>query len=415
MKFVKPSRVAGALAAPSSKSMMQRAVALAVLTAGESEIRRPSFADDSVAALDAAVALGARVTVERDRVRIAGDGWPRGAALDCGESGLALRMFAAVAALQSTPATLTGRGSLLRRPVGFIETTLRAFGAEASTADGKPPLRVCGPLRAREAPVDGSISSQFLSGLLIALPRRETDSTLTVANLQSKPYVRLTLEMLRRAGAAVQGDDAMTRFEIAGGQRYRPQSWEIEGDWSGAAFLLVAGAIAGRVVVRGLDPRSAQADRAILDALQLAGAQCTIDGDAVAVEHSTLRGFDFDATDCPDLFPPLVALAASCAGTSALAGVGRLRHKESDRAAALAGEFARLGGRLRFAGDKLLIDGGPLAGGAAQAHNDHRMAMALAVAALVSRDGVTIDDEACVAKSYPEFFADLASLTEVPS
>jgi 3-phosphoshikimate 1-carboxyvinyltransferase len=413
MNYVKPSRVAGTLTAPPSKSMTQRAAALATLTAGECEIRNASPADDSLAALGVAAALGARVTRDETNVRITGDGIPHGTLLDCGESGLALRMFAAIAALQPTSTLLTGRGSLLRRPVSFIEETLRQLGADASSTNGRPPLTVRGPLRGGIAAVDASLSSQFFSGLLIALPRCASDSLLMIAHLASKPYVRLTLEMVRQAGATIGTDADLTRFEIVGGQTYRPRTYAIEGDWSGAAFLLVAGAIAGRVTVCGLDPQSAQADRAILDVLRLAGAQVKVTADGVVAAREELRAFTFDAADCPDLVPPLAALAACCAGTSVIAGVGRLRHKESDRAANLVTEFGKIGGRLRIAGDELLVTGAPLTGGEVDSHHDHRIAMALAVAALVGRDGVGIRDEGCVAKSYPEFFADLHSLTEV--
>jgi 3-phosphoshikimate 1-carboxyvinyltransferase len=417
MKFVKPSRVDGSVAAPPSKSMTQRAFALAALTRGESEIRHFSVADDALSALDIATefAAGVRLDPVSRSIFLAGGGAPETETLDCGESGLAMRMFAAVAALQKRPLTLTATGSLARRPVGFIEDTLRALGAEAQTAGGLPPLRVCGPLRGGRATVDGAVSSQFLSGLLIALPRCRRHSRLTVANLKSKPYVRLTLAMVRQAGGIIRCDDDLAEFEIPGRQKYQPQTYIVERDWSGAAFLLAAGAIAGRVTVRGLDPQSEQADRAVLDALRLAGARVEIGGDGVTVVRDERRAFAFDATDCPDLFPPLAALAACCAGTSALTGVGRLRHKESDRAAALIAEFGKIGAALRVDGDVLLVAGAPLTGGEVDSHGDHRIAMALAVAALASRDGVNIRGEGCVAKSYPDFFEDLLSIAEPKS
>jgi 3-phosphoshikimate 1-carboxyvinyltransferase len=186
---------------------------------------------------------------------------------------------------------------------------------------------------------------------------------------------------------------------------------QITGDWSGAAFLLVAGALAGSVDVSGLDLLSAQADRAVLGALRAAGARVEEGTDRIRVEAGPLRAFELDAADCPDLFPPLVALACSCEGTTRLRGAGRLLHKESDRAAALVEEFGKLGAYLVTDGDTLRVAGGPLRGGAVGSHGDHRMAMALAVAALRTREGVDLDGEGCVAKSYPDFFERLDALT----
>jgi 3-phosphoshikimate 1-carboxyvinyltransferase len=190
----------------------------------------------------------------------------------------------------------------------------------------------------------------------------------------------------------------------------------VEGDWSGAAFLLVAGAVAGQVGVDGLEPASSQADRAVLEALAAAGARPRWEGGTLWVERADLHGFDFDATDCPDLFPPLATLACHARGTSRLRGAGRLKAKESDRATALVTELSAMGARLRVEGDLMVVEGGgtlpggALAGGTVDPHNDHRIAMACAVAGLMSRDGATMEGEACVDKSYPGFFRALASL-----
>jgi 3-phosphoshikimate 1-carboxyvinyltransferase len=410
MRSIAPSAVRGSVAAPPSKSVLQRALAAATLAPGTSVLRASALCDDARAALRAAKALGATVILEGDRIAITGGAAAGTTRIDCGESGLCLRMFAPLAALAGHPIELTAQGSLARRPVSMIEGPLTALGAVCRTADGRPPVRVQGPLLGGSAVVDGTISSQLLTGLLIALPAARADSWLEVGGLKSKPYVSLTLELLARFGVTVDHDAALSRFGVRGGQRFAPCDLAVEGDWSGAAFLLVAGALAGAVEVRDLEPRSLQADRRILVALERAGARCTVARDRVTVERAALRGFELDATHCPDLFPPLVALAAGCRGATRLTGVSRLRAKESDRAAALAATLGRLGVTLRMEGDQLIIEGGPVRGGRIEAHGDHRIAMAAAVAALRAADPVEVVGASCVSKSYPDFFGDLASL-----
>jgi 3-phosphoshikimate 1-carboxyvinyltransferase len=244
----------------------------------------------------------------------------------------------------------------------------------------------------------------------MALPLCPQDSVLTVANLKSKPYLSMTRSLLKEFGIIIHHDGELRRFEIPGKQAYHPRTYRVEGDWSGGAFPLVAGAIAGRVKVRGLSDKSLQADRAILEALEKSGARVRSEGNAVTVEQSRLEAFEFDATDCPDLFPPLVALACHCKGRSVIQGTERLRHKESDRALALVREFRKMGAHIRVQGGTMEVTGGRLKGGEVCSHNDHRIAMACAVAGLGSEKGVAIREWACVAKSYPQFFDDLEAL-----
>jgi 3-phosphoshikimate 1-carboxyvinyltransferase len=260
--------------------------------------------------------------------------------------------------------------------------------------------------------VDASSSSQFLTGLLMALPLAARDSVLDVPRLVSSGYIDLTMETMRAFGVEVERCGDYSRFEIRGGQRYRPTDFEVEGDWSGGAFLLVAGAIAAKdeLVVEGLPASSAQPDRAVIEALKSAGARLSQKDNSVAVSRAPLRPFDFDATGCPDLFPPLVALAAATEGVSTLRGAGRLRNKESDRAVSLAQGFSSLGVRVEVEGELMHVWGGAIRGGAVDAHNDHRIAMAAAVAALASSGGVEIEGAECVRKSWPEFFEDLGSI-----
>ncbi|MFZ5982958.1 MAG: 3-phosphoshikimate 1-carboxyvinyltransferase [Acidobacteriota bacterium] len=410
MRIVEASRVKGRVAAPPSKSHTVRAVLLAGLAEGRSVLVRPSRCEDALAALDLARTLGARVEEQGEEMALTGGPSSAGGVFECGESGFCLRAGTALAALFDSECTVTGRGSLMSRPVGPVETPLRALGARCETAGGLPPVSVRGPLRGGVAEVDGSHGSQFLSGLLMALPLCPGDSRVRVEGLRSGPYVRMTLACIEAFGGRVEHEADLSRFRIRGGQRYRATRVEVEGDWSGASFLLVAGAVAGEAEVTGLDPGSLQPDRAVLSALSDAGAEITWGSEALRVRRGDLRAFDFDLTDCPDLFPPLAVLACACAGTSVLKGVGRLRTKESDRAAALVSELGRLGGRLRLDGDRMVIRGGPLWGGEVDSGGDHRIAMAGAVAGLLCPNGAAVVGEACVAKSYPGFFDDLDSI-----
>jgi 3-phosphoshikimate 1-carboxyvinyltransferase len=410
MKYIASSRIDGTVSAPPSKSVGQRALLAAALAKGECSIQKAGACDDVLAAMRIARSLGAEVSREGDDIRVNGGRRPRTARLDCGESGTCLRMTAAIAALFPERFTIIGRGSLMSRPVSMVEEPLRALGVECATVSGLPPVTVQGPLRGGRVSVDGSQTSQFASGLLLALPLCPRDSEVEIRNLVSRDYVALTVSVMARFGVAVEKDEKRDIYRVPGGQRYRPGPFAVEGDWSAAAFVLVAGAVAGRVTIGNLDRD--QPDAAVLDALRAAGAGVVRDGPKVEVRRLELRGFEFDATHCPDLFPPLVALACHCSGKSVLLGVRRLRNKESDRAAALAEEFGRLGADIAIRGDRMEIRGGRLAGGLIRSRGDHRIAMAGAVAALASAEGVTIEGADCAAKSYPDFFSDLDAVRE---
>jgi 3-phosphoshikimate 1-carboxyvinyltransferase len=385
-----------------------------VLVHGTTEIMNPSFCGDCEAALGIASALGAKVRREEERVLIEGrgaEGEPPSRELDCGESGLCMRMFAPIAGLYEKELVLVGRGSLLSRPVGMVKDALMEIGARVGTDKGHPPLKIRGPINSAQIRIECSGTSQLLSGLLMALPMCEGDSSIDAENLKSAPYVEMTISLLEKFGVKIERDGE--HFEIMGGQRYRPCSYTVEGDWSGASFLLVAGAIAGKVEVSGLELDSLQGDKRVLDALREAGAEVSVDAalGSVSVGRGELGGFGFDAADCPDLFPPLVALACNCAGKSVIRGAGRLAGKESNRAEALVSEFGKLGAQVSVEGDAVVVEGGKkLSGGSVESHGDHRIAMACAVAALNCEGAVEIADADCVSKSYPGFFSDLEKL-----
>lgn len=409
---IKPTSVSGTVTAPPSKSYMQRAIALAVLSHNPTIISNLSDCNDCRAAIGVARNLGCAVEQTADELRIVppANGLA-GNHLHCGESGLALRMFTPVASLLGNRVELTGEGSLTQRPVGFMEDTLRQLGVDVQTNSGLLPIAVKGPMQGGKAIVDGSVSSQFLTGLLIALPTLKNDTVLTVNNLTSRPYIDMTLQIMRDFGVSVENAD-YEQFTIKGGQQYANAKYRVEGDWSGAAAFIVAAAIAGTLKINGLNPQSAQADRAIIDVLRLAGTKFAFDAYNCLIvnKNDNLQPFNFDATNCPDLFPVLAALAANCKGTSAIAGVHRLTHKESNRAEAIRRELGKLGISIDFEGDKMIVVGGPIGGGAASACNDHRMAMSLALCALNASGAVTIEGTECVGKSYPEFFDDLESV-----
>lgn len=409
MKSVTPSPIRGALAAPGSKSHAQRAIAAALLARGRSVLRGLTWSDDVRAALGIAQTLGAETKVEDATAIINGGFAPRDNTLHCGEAGLAIRMFTPIAALHDRELTLTGEGSLLSRPVDMLARPLAQLGANFAATGGKPPIRVCGPLRGGVAQVDGSVSSQMLTGLLMALPLASSDTRLEVSDLKSTPYIDLTLAVMAEFGIHAE-HTAYREFRIPGNQHYQPRECQIEGDWSGAACLLAAGAIGGEVALTGLRADSVQADRAMLDALRLAGARVAWNGDTLVVAKQDLWPFAFDATDCPDLFPALAALAAHCPGETHLRGASRLAHKESDRAKVLQTQLGRLHVRIDLDGDTMTVHGGPVAGGEIDACNDHRIAMAAAAVAVAADGPVHIQGPDCVAKSYPGFFADFAQL-----
>lgn len=409
---VRPSTLKGKIEAPPSKSLTQRAIAAGLLARGTTLIHDPSFCNDSLAAIRMAEALGAAVSIEgRSITVVPGPLSASPVILHCGESGLALRMFSPVAALLSDEVTLTGEGSLLKRPVKMISEALSQLGVTVRTNNGYLPVTLRGRLKGGRLVIDGSTGSQLLTGLLMALPLAGEESIIEVSELRSRPYIRLTLKLLEDFGIRIKST-GFSQFVIPGNQSYHPCEYRVEGDWSGAAFLLVAGVLAGTpgedVTVSNIDVSSMQADRAIIQALKDAGALMTVSAAGVTTARSELRAFTLDATDCPDLFPPLAALASCCSGTSRIRGVGRLAHKESDRGGAISEVLAALNVVSSIEGDELLITGGEINGAVVSSHNDHRIAMMAAVMALRSTGAVTIEGAEAVDKSFPDFFKTLA-------
>ncbi len=424
MKFIKPSAVRGVVLAPPSKSAMQRTLFAASLCAEETTIRNPSLSADALAARSVIEALGATVKVSSEMAGnhrrevwfVRGGGTPRTNKINCGEAGVTFRVALSLCARFSQEFELTGEGSLLRRPLPDIEASLASLGVSYRTASSSefPPVFVRGPMRGGHVRVDGSLTSQFISGLLFALPVCLGESELEVNNLVSLPYIKMTLETLATFGIKIGHSSDYSRFMVPGSQRYQPQSLQIEGDWSGASVWLALAAIRGELGVEGLFEDSQQADVAMLSAVRRSGAIVSRHGSTLHVSPDISQGppkaFEFDATDCPDLFPALVVLAAGCHGRSVIRGARRLLAKESNRAQVLVQEGRKIGLEISWSDDQIEVIGGELVGGTIDAHDDHRIAMAFTALGCLSQQGVTIQGSECVSKSYPEFFEDLAKL-----
>ena len=409
-KSVPRGRIAGVATPPCSKSYAQRALAAALLAEGESVLRNLDFCDDTLSAIRVIETLGAKVErLDERTVKVMGGLNPQSDLLNMGESGLATRMFTPIASLCNKPITVQGEGTLLYRPMHMMIEPLRKLGVDVRDGGGRLPVEVCGPISGGEIEVDGSVSSQFLTGLLMALPLAEEDTTIAVENAVSTPYLDMTIDLASKFGVNIQHND-YKEFYVEGGQKYEATDLAIEGDWSAAAMLLVAGAVAGEITLTNISLLSKQADVAICDALVRAGALVTSEPDRITVEHRDLVGFEFDATQCPDLFPALAALAAAAEGESVIYGTHRLEHKESNRAETIASEYGKLGIKVELEGDVMRIKGGEIHAAEVESHNDHRIAMSMAVSALRSDGEVLIHNSECVAKSFPDFFAVLESL-----
>lgn len=409
MQIIQPSHILGTLPAPASKSMMQRAIAIASLANGTSTLHGYTPSNDSDAALQIAHDLGANITIENDIITITGGMNPRSAILNCGEAGLGIRMFTPIASLWHTPIELHGEGSLQTRPIESLVQPLTDLGVSITTNKGFVPVHVCGPIQGGTTYVDGSLSSQILTGLLIASPLAQKDTSFIVQDLKSKPYIDMTLQIMQDFGVHASNTN-YELFSIPAGQAYKAQTYVVEGDWSGASFLLVAGALGGSITVTNIRKDSKQADIALLHAIRDAGAHIEITETSVTITKNKLHAFTFDATDCPDLFPPLVSLAAHCTGITKIQGVSRLKHKESDRATVLQQEFAKLGTTIVNKDDTMYVHGGTLSGGRMHANNDHRIAMSGAVASILATKPIEIENPECVAKSYPNFWDDFATI-----
>lgn len=417
--IIQPSNLRGVVQAPASKSSMQRACAAALLHKGETIILNPGNSNDDKAAIEIVKKLGVQVHFEENKMTVQSQGFPNDSIsdnvqLNCGESGLSIRMFTSIAALSDKQIIISGEGSLMQRPMSFFDEMLPQLGVTILSDAGKLPLSIKGPLQFNEIEIDGSLSSQFLTGLLMAYSQSDKNNvSLKVKNLNSKPYVDLTLSVIKHFELNTPENKIYKEFVFQKKEKSGKSvvTYTVESDWSSAAFLLVAGAIAGPISIRGLSLLSTQADKKIFDVLLEICSGIAIDAKGIIVHPVPMNAFNFDATDCPDLFPPLAVLAAYCNGVSTIKGVSRLAHKESNRAITLQEELGKMGVKIEWDDDVMKIyGGGKLNGAVVHSHNDHRIAMACAVAALKAEGTTTIEHADAIKKSYPDFFKDLKKL-----
>ena len=409
-----PARIGGTVSAPPSKSMAHRAVLCSALAKGISHIENLEFSKDISATLAAAGQLCARVESGPADALVEGLGHfrPVFGPVDCCESGSTLRFLIPLASLTGQSITFVGRGRLMERPQSVYEALYREQNLHFEQANGQ--LTVAGSLRSGEYTLAGNVSSQFISGLLFALPLLAGDSTLhLIPPVESRSYIEMT-----RAAQAAFGvtshwlDD--TTLCIPGGQQYHPRDYIVEGDYSQAAFLAVLGAVKGGITLTGLAAETLQGDAAILDILRRCGAKFTQTEAGLVFEQAPLHGVDIDLADCPDLGPVLMVLGLLCEGTTVIRNAERLRIKESDRIAAMEAELRACGGVLSSEGGTITVQGckprlhapeTPLSG-----HNDHRVVMSLTVLALAADIPLAINEAEAVQKSWPHFFDALKPL-----
>lgn len=408
---VNPSVLEGNVVAPPSKSLMQRACIAAFLSDGESVIGNPCLSEDCLHMLDALEQLGAKIHSSEAGIHISRGTIGVSPEVNSGESGLGTRLLIPLLASFDKPIKLISEGSMKSRPLDSFLLELPKHGVELKTeVDGQLPWTITGPLQAGNFVLDGEISSQFLSGLLMILPTLDGDSTIEVKNLQSKPYIDLSIEVMEYFGISVLHQD-YERFRIPGNQKYKSASIFIDGDWSSAATLFVAAAVASRDTVRidEVGGDFTQADSVINGALLFAGCRIHREEHNYLVYPGKLRSFLFNANDCPDLFPVLAALAVFGKGPSRISGVSRLIHKESNRALAIQEEFAKAGIKVEIEGDEMIIHPGKVQAAKLSSHNDHRIVMAATILGLGGAS-IVIEGAEAVSKSYPNFFEDLSKL-----
>jgi len=416
----KAERLQGEVCAPPSKAYTQRMLVASVLAHGTSRVSGPLVSEDTEAALRAVKALGAKVTISEDCWTVEGAHPPTGSQepIDCGDSGATLRFTMPVAALASESSVFVLGKSLEQRPIAPLLQSLRQLGVEAyhQRSNGKAVIVVKGGgIAGGKTSMPGNVSSQFISGLMFACPMARADTEITLTTpLESKEYVKMTQAVLAEHGISIHISEDFDYLRIPSKQTYKPCSHRVPGDFSSAAFLLAAAAVTrSDVRVKNLDYKAVQGDKAILDVLKRMGVNGKVCPNSVEVTGNgdMLEAVDVDARDIPDLVPVCTALACYAKGTSKIHDAHRLRYKESDRLLSLYLELAKMGAHISVDEGSLTVEGPcALHGAVVNPHNDHRIAMACAVAALGASGETRIHDAECVRKSYPNFFNDLRLL-----
>lgn len=426
MMRLDPVTLRGEVVVPPSKSLSHRALIAAGLSEGECRISPVIFSEDISATAEGLRGMGCRMEKEGPEtdhgstLRVQGIGMPAllPESIDCRESGSTLRFLLPITRLSEKETSFLGRGKLVERPLEEYYRLFERQGIFYENQGGKLPLTTRGRWRGGEFSLRGDVSSQFISGLLMSLPLLEKDSEiLLTTELESASYVELTMQVLAHFGIRIE-KRAQGNYFIPGGQRYQARDYRIEGDFSQAAFWLVAGAISqdeeSGIHCLGLKEDSLQGDRAVVDILGRIGAYLEYSGEGgLRVRPGRLRGTEVDARDIPDLVPVLAVALCLSEGSSVIRGIRRLRLKESDRISTTVKNLSALGAKIREIGDEIHIEGLPsLRGGEVSSYGDHRLAMAMAVASTRCREEVRLFGEGDVAKSYPHFFEDFGRLSE---
>ncbi|MGM0396509.1 MAG: 3-phosphoshikimate 1-carboxyvinyltransferase [Bacillota bacterium] len=415
---IKPGKLKGVVNVPPSKSISHRAIISASLSKGESVINNLILSKDMEATISAMRSMGSNIEIvekgQGGRIKLVIQGGyskKEITHIDCIESGSTLRFLIPVSLLDKGQVTFHGRGKLVTRPLYSYYEIFQKTGIEYSLLDGGLPLTIDGQLEAGTYELDGNISSQFVTGLMFSLPLLPGDSKILIrGDLESKGYVDLTLDVLKGFGIDII-NNAYKEFTIKGNQKYKPYNIEIEGDYSQAAFWLAAGVLGEGVESRGIREKTSQGDRAIVNIIEDMGGALQVDGDSIIASPSDLHSIKVDVSQCPDLVPIIAVLGTLSEGVLEIVNGYRVRIKESDRLKAISTELNKLGADITETEDGLIVKGvKSLRGGEVASWNDHRIVMALAIAATRATGDVTIRDSGAITKSYPGFWEDFKKL-----
>ena len=401
----------GTVNVPPSKSDVHRAIICAAMANGVSRISPVALSNDIKATIGCIKALGADAVLENNVLTVDGTNMYKNktALLDCGESGSTLRFFIPIAAVGNINATFVGKGKLPQRPIGIFTEALPKAGTVCKTEGGLP-LEIKGQLKSGIFKIPGNVSSQFITGLLLALPILEGDSEIVLTSpLESVGYIAMTIRTMKQFGVNIQATEK--GWHIKGGQSYKTCDYTTDGDWSQAAFFMVLGAVSGKVTVKGVAKDCTQGDKKCAEILARFGAKVTQLDNEVTVEKRELKAITIDASQIPDLVPVLSVCAAFAEGTTKIINAERLRIKECDRLKATAELLNNLGGKVKELSDGLEITGvSSLKGGNVNGYNDHRIVMSAAVCAARSDEDITATFAMSINKSYPDFYIDYNSI-----